>query len=305
MNYLEHYFLPFDLCKANEIADESLWNFDSLITEFMKEQRIPGGAIALSYNGRLIHKQGYGSTGNGSRCLSTSYFRMASISKTITAMAIMQLVEQNKLQLKDKVFSRKGKGILPNFVPDGPSVKSLERISVRHLLEHSGGWDRETGVDPVYLPPQTVCPKEYKESTTPEALYTNYHTNLIQYMIKQALDFKPGTRHGYSNFGYLVLGQVLEKLTGIPFPVYIHDVINQADDFWVYEGDELQRLDPNEVTYFENSDRLHPSIMPHHGEIWSMQYGGYHMKGTGSYGGLVASPLQLFSLLSTLDFEHW
>ena len=54
--------------------------------------------------------QGYGLTGTGEQCLSTSYFRIASISKTLTAMATMQLVEQNKLKLKDKIFSRKGKG---------------------------------------------------------------------------------------------------------------------------------------------------------------------------------------------------
>lgn len=62
--------------------------------------------------------------------------------------------------------------------------------------------------------------------------------------------FLLGTRHGYSNFGYLVLGHVIEKLTGIPYPIYIHDVINKAGDLLVYEGDELCRLHPNEVIYF-------------------------------------------------------
>lgn len=59
------------------------------------------------------------------------------------------------------------------------------------------------------------------------------------------------------------------------------------------------------VRYFENSVNIHPSILPYNGEIWTMQYGGFHMQGTGSYGGLVSSPLQLLSLLSTLDMEHW
>lgn len=64
--------------------------------------------------------------------------------------------------------------------------------------------------------------------------------------------FLLGTRHGYSNFGYLVLGHVIEKLTGIPYPIYIHDVINKVGDIdlLVYEGDELHRLHPNEVMYF-------------------------------------------------------
>lgn len=62
--------------------------------------------------------------------------------------------------------------------------------------------------------------------------------------------FLLGTRHGYSNFGYLVLGHVIEKLTGIPYHIFIHDVINKAGDFLVYEGDELHRLHPNEVIYF-------------------------------------------------------
>lgn len=56
-----------------------------------------------------------------------------------------------------------------------------------------------------------------------------------------------GTRHGYSNFGYLVLGHVIEKITGIPFPHYIYDFIDQAGDFLVYEGDELHREHACEV----------------------------------------------------------
>lgn len=61
-----------------------------------------------------------------------------------------------------------------------------------------------------------------------------------------------GTRHGYSNFGYLVLGHVIETITGIPYHIFIHDVINKAGDIdlLVYEGDELHRLHPNEVIDF-------------------------------------------------------
>lgn len=83
-------------------------------------------------------------------------------------------------------------------------MKALEKITVQYLLEHSGGWDRETGVDPVYIPPQTVCPLGDQESISPEELFTNYHANLIQYMIQQKLDFKPGKSY-FVCFWVLVL----------------------------------------------------------------------------------------------------
>lgn len=83
-------------------------------------------------------------------------------------------------------------------------MKALEKITVQYLLEHSGGWDRETGVDPVYIPPQTVCPLGDQESISPEELFTSYHANLIQYMIQQKLDFKPGKSY-FVCFWVLVL----------------------------------------------------------------------------------------------------
>lgn len=81
---------------------------DDIILDFMMEQDIPGASLALSKDGKLLYCQGYGSAAAGRKVDPDAMFRIASISKTITAVGIMRLVQDRRLSLEDKVFGSQG-----------------------------------------------------------------------------------------------------------------------------------------------------------------------------------------------------
>ena len=114
--------------------------YDLFMNTIMAKYNIPGGAIALTQNGRLIFARGYGyaDQGNQIQVQPDSRFRIASLSKTITAVTIMHLVEQRKLSLSQPAFA-----LLPDLqAPAWATVdQRIPEITVQELLEHSGGWD--------------------------------------------------------------------------------------------------------------------------------------------------------------------
>ena len=131
-------------------------------------------------------------------------FRIASISKPITSAAILRLVDQGRLSLDDPVMKR-----LPHWVPSGSAAATCDsrwnQITVRQVLQHRGGWDRERcrGSD---VPLARIATNWRSPCRRPDG-YRAFHAG-------QPLDFDPGQRYAYSNFGYCVLGRVIEQATG-------------------------------------------------------------------------------------------
>ncbi|XP_052086879.1 uncharacterized protein LOC127724072 isoform X2 [Mytilus californianus] len=252
----------------------------------MQQQDITGGSLAICFHGKLIYTQGYGVANSGLKALSTSLFRLASISKTITAVGILKLVEDGKLKLDQKIFGQNG--ILKKYKPSGKGDKKLLKITVRHLLQHSGGWDRDQVGDAVFW---KLPKKKRVDPYSDEAL--------IKYMLSWKLQFTPGKRHAYSNLGYLILGKVMEAVTGMPYINYIQEICRS---FNVLPG-YAKQIDsyPLEVKYFNNRENiLEPSVFEEEGSV-PAQYGGFKMEGTESYGGLVMSVVELLALFNQIN----
>ena len=188
--------------------------FDSLIGEFMKEHRVPGISVAVASNGKLEFARGYGYADLAARQQVTpeSLFRIASISKPITAVAILQLVEQDKLSLEDKVYDVLRFGAEIDAAGDAFDVRCRD-ITIRHLLEHRGGWDRDESFDAMF---RSVAFAEKLGVEPPAGPDT-----VIRAMLFQPLDFDPGHRYAYSNFGYCLLGRVIETLTDQTYEEYV------------------------------------------------------------------------------------
>lgn len=104
-----NYWISCEPPTANVPISELMHPFDDVILDFMTEQDIPGASIALSRDGKLLYCQGYGSAGAGRKVQPNFMFRIASISKTITAVGIMRLVEEGKISLEDRVFGPQAK----------------------------------------------------------------------------------------------------------------------------------------------------------------------------------------------------
>ena len=116
----------------------------------------------------------------------------------------MQLAEKGKLQLDDKVLGR-----LKLTAYAGPKAMPDERwkdITIRHCLQHTGGWDRGKSGDPIGKRPVIARAFDITTPVAPEFI--------VRYMMGQPLDFDPGTKYSYSNLGYLVLGRIIEAVTG-------------------------------------------------------------------------------------------
>src|SRR6187200_652673 len=116
--------------------------FDKLIGDFMKERGTPGGALAVVKDRRLVYAQGYGWADREQKIAATpqSLFRLASVSKPITAVAVLTLVEQQKVSLDQYVFELLA---LDAHIPKGARLdERWRRITLRQLLQHTGGWSQ-------------------------------------------------------------------------------------------------------------------------------------------------------------------
>jgi CubicO group peptidase (beta-lactamase class C family) len=168
---------------------------DEFITKEMTGQRIPGLALAITRGDKVLYVKGYGVDGNGQSVTPRTQFFIASLSKSFTALAVMQLVEAGKLGLDTPVQT-----YLPEFTLSDPGVAS--QITVRHLLNQVSGLS-ELGFADMSLPqPETI-----KERVT---------------SLRAARPVaKPGTEYHYFSPNYGTLACLVEVVSGQPFSEYM------------------------------------------------------------------------------------
>jgi N-acyl-D-amino-acid deacylase len=267
--------------------------FDREMEAFMAARQIPGGSLAVVKNRKLVYARGYGWADREKKIPATadSLFRIASISKPITAVAILKLVEQRKVSLDTAAFPLLG---LP---PVGSSFRDarLGHITIQQLLQHTGGWDRDKSFDPMFRPDQIARETESPAPATPD--------NVIRYMLARELDFEPGTRRVYSNFGYCVLGRVIEKLTGQPYEQFVREKILKAAGITrmrlgaSLDGEQA----PGEVRYYTRHEDLAKNVFPGGPERVPRPYVGFHLEAMDAHGGWFASAIDLARFAAALD----
>jgi N-acyl-D-amino-acid deacylase len=193
-------------------AGPGLEVLDAAVRAMMRRHGIPGGALAVAKDGRLVYAKGFGfaDTALGRKATPETIFGLASLSKPITALAILKLLEEGKLTLDGRVFD-----ILRHLKP-APGARvdpRLFTVTVRQCLNHSGGWDRARSGDPTSWSAQISRQLRVPLPLTPD--------QFIVFMTGVPLDFDPGTDTRYSNVGYILLGQVIEKVSGQPYETYV------------------------------------------------------------------------------------
>lgn len=182
---------------------------DNKINTLMSTYNIPGASLAVSKNGKLVYVKGYGQADQASSTPVTpqSRFRLASVSKTYTGVAIMKLVQDGRLSLDAKVFGTGG--VLANDFGNPPYNANLSNITVRHLLQNvSGSWGASTGGDVIDQNPA----------------YTN--TQLMNWIINTRPNPQaPGSVYDYSNVNFFIAGRVIEKISGKTYINFIKEDI--------------------------------------------------------------------------------
>jgi N-acyl-D-amino-acid deacylase len=195
-------------------AGPGLEPFDAAMLKVMARHGVPGAALTIAKDGKLVLAKGYGwaDVGKGGPVRPDTLFGLASLSKTITAVATLKLVDQGLLDLDDRVFAIL-KGLRP---PPGKRVDPvLGDVTVRHCLNHSGGWDRNVNGDPINWEPQ-IC-RAFRLRPPLSA------RQLIQFTLGLPLDFVPGTDAIYSNVGYVILGEVIARVSKVPYERFVQE----------------------------------------------------------------------------------
>lgn len=187
---------------GKEVAE--LKPFEDALRRIMVKWNIPGATLAIADGGRLIYARGFGYADreNGIPAHPTSRFRLASISKTITAVTILRLVQDGRINLDAKFMD-----LLPKLTPAASPAPDprMRNVTIRQLLQHTAGFDRPISDDHVNY--YQTASRLFGNAPITKDLQTRY-------IMSQRLDFDPGTRYVYGNSGYQILGRVIEAVTG-------------------------------------------------------------------------------------------
>jgi CubicO group peptidase (beta-lactamase class C family) len=196
------------LASPQAAANSEFAAIDAYVTTRMKDLRIPGAAIGIVKDNQILYLRGFGIADPSGRPVTPETpFRLASVSKMITALAIMQLVEAGKIELDTPV-----QRYLPWFrVASGASSTAEESslITVRHLLYHTSGI------------PQSAGNNNFFNGDLSDAALENN----VRQLDRVALNRPVGTTYQYANLNYDVLGLIVQSVSGQSYEAYIQEHI--------------------------------------------------------------------------------
>lgn len=267
---------------------------DKIVNSFLKKWSIAGASIAIAKDGKLVYARGFGYADTASKTEAQPYsqFRIASISKLVTAVDIMKLQEEGKLSLDDHVFGTDG--ILNDPYFNEPKDKRVYSITVAQLLSHEAGWSQRYG-DQMFMPLVVAD----KMGIVPPA----DTKTIVRFALDKRLQYTPGKGRAYSNLGYSILGLVIEKVSGMSYEDFSKKAVLEPlgiFDMKIAENLPSERA-PFEVTYYEPSDVvLKPSIYGT-GKMVPPSYGGNDIKALGAAGAWIATTPDLMRLLLAID----
>jgi CubicO group peptidase (beta-lactamase class C family) len=284
--------------KTIEATQPKLAAFDDLMERFLQEHQPPGVALAVSYHGRLVYARGFGRADVEKQLPvePTSLFRIASISKTFTSAAILRLQQQYKLSLEDKVFD-----ILKftAYLEGNKHTDSrLRDVRIRHCLQHTGGWDRSKSIDPMSASTAELIAKKLKISLPIQS------EHIIRFMLDQPLDSSPGTTYAYSNFGYCLLGRVIEACSSRTYSQFVEqEILAPIGIHQMRLGKNLyEDRAPCEVKYYDGNKNTARAISgPEIGKRVPLPYGVECLETMDANGGWIASAVDLVRFAVALE----
>ena len=287
--------VPNNIRLTNDISSGTEFaGVEKTVNSFLRKWSIAGASIAIAKDGKLIYAHGYGYADTASKTETQPYsqFRIASISKLVTAVGIMKLQEEGKLALTDSVFG--SKGILNDPFYGEPKDKRVYKINVAELLSHEAGWTQRYG-DQMFMPLVVAEKMGVKPPVDTKTI--------VKFALEKRLQYIPGTGKAYSNLGYSILGLVIEKVTGMSYEDFCRKTI--LEPLGIYDmkiaGNLPSEKAPFEVTYYEPADVvLKPSIYGT-GEMVTPSYGGNDIRALGAAGAWVATAPDLMRLLLAVD----
>ncbi len=280
---------------AAEVSYADVLNhMNSEIYSLIQKYGLPGGVLAMMRDGRLVMAKGYGWANREEhrRARPETLFRIASVSKTITAVAVLKLMQDGRVGLDDKVLE-----ILPDYAPpEDPGIDPRIRdITVRHLLHHIGGWNPEKAGDPQFMTREIAEDMGLPSPASPQTV--------IRYWMRQPLQSTPGAEYHYSNFGYNVLGRIIEKVTGQTYQDYANSTILMplgVRRMQIGQSLREQRAKDEAAYYDQYGASLVDSVFPVLGKV-HQAYGGWSHPALDAHGGWIASVVDLLRFVRGVE----
>ncbi|MBR5856530.1 MAG: beta-lactamase family protein [Bacteroidales bacterium] len=247
---------------------------DQMVYSYMIKHDVPGVSLAISKDESLVYKAAYGfaDVSKEERVTSDYMFRLASMSKQHTSIAIMKLFEEGKLSLNDCVFGKDG--ILGEMLGDNIKDSRARHITVQQLLEHTSGYS----VDNIFGGLSRYSGMTLKD-------------RMVYLLENESLAYTPGTTHKYNNFGFSALGLVVEAVSGKDFETYLkEDIYSHSKESITNirggKNDAGNRF-ANEVVYYAQGSKD--------------AYGNNVEVGIAA-GGIIASAPDLMKLMNMVDY---
>ncbi len=281
---------------TNEMSDSlGLEKLDRDVERFMQRWWIRGMSLSVMRRDSLVYARGYGwaDEPQGQRMSPGTILRVASVSKLITAAGIMKLQEEGKLHLSDKVFGPEGilcDSVFTSAIKD----KSYFQMTVEQLLRHESGLTIRRG-DPMFTTRDIMNIYHLEEAPG--------HETLVKLMLGRPLGFQPGKGSEYSNFGYLLLSMIVEKVTGEEYESWMQENILKPagclDMHLAYNYYEEKY--PNETRYHMQDNDPPVEEFNNSGDSVARCYGGNDVRALSGAGAWVASTPELARFVGSID----
>lgn len=261
-----------------------LGDFESTVMGFMEQRAITCGSLAVTRNGRLVLARGYTWRAEPMPdTRPTSLFRTASVTKPITAAAVLRLLQEGRLNPGDRVA-----GLLRLNASADPR---LADVTVLRLLQHLGGWSRDSSDDPMF-----------GDLAIASALGRRLpigQDDIVRYVSARRLDHAPGTAFAYSNYGYLLLGKIIERVTGRPYAEYVWKAVLAPLGIGRMRLGRTLVAAPGEVPYF--SQFKGTTVMDPSGSQVAGPYGTFNQENNAFNCGWLASAVDLVRFARVYD----
>jgi CubicO group peptidase (beta-lactamase class C family) len=284
---------------------------DNYVTAFLNQYDIPGATLTITRHGKTVYMRAFGHANLAETEVMQPYhrFRIASLSKSITAVTIMKMVEDGLLNLDDTVFGENG------LLADDPLLSHVDitdtriySITLRQLLHHTAGWDSSIDCFPNPATPYPYYFGGCDPFTAP--LHIAYVTGtsnpvtepaLIEFLLEKGLDHDPGTHYAYSNIAYLMIGRVIEYLTNMSYEEYVQQTILEPLGIcdMTIANNLLSEKQEREVEYRGNG--YNTLSIYNTGQLVPWEYGGLNVNAMDAHGGWIASANDLVKLLVAVD----
>lgn len=281
-------------------VDTAFAQVDTLMRQYIASRGFPGAVVVIGYGDRIVYAQGYGWADPARQIPMSPWleFRIASVSKPITATMVMRLVEQGRVSLDARAWDY----LAPLMGSSQPADPRLRDVTVRQLLTHTWGLDRSVSADPMG--------SWYRDGTG--TLLTSAREVLRFHLLRMQLNFNPGARHAYNNTGFVWLQTIAELVDGRPIEQQITQLLGPEplSTGRVRFGEVV----PSKITAAE--PRYHdyagaPQLAPVPGVYPSpapaavpRPDGSYTLVGYGGSGGYVVSPLTVVRFMQRLSGQR-